>query len=291
MYYCAAFHHGYRGPEQVLQSSIFDDLQGYAGSTRYFKSSQSVTIIKADNTYKLLILFYSSQALIDSACDEMVQALGSCPLTEPIVISLSLECAGDKPAIRELAQKPPVATQWLIRHAQLGGSPDLVAIWWLSRKLIEDYLLTLYHKNVKYAKGMWLLVATGGSAQALYYSTLSPRENPYIPSVTDSSSVIDLAHIAKIEGAFSNATSSLPILAGTVLKKSIADLVELSTLDWSGNIQEDNVKKLAQEVDCQPVMLVIGKLPLAKASLNDDAGSDNDSEASNPEDMDDEFLD
>ncbi|KAJ7845195.1 hypothetical protein B0H13DRAFT_1908496 [Mycena leptocephala] len=93
-----------------------------------------------------------------------------------------------------------------------------------------------------------------------------------------------------IKGVVSDATSSFRILAGTVLKKSIPDLVELSTLDWSGETQEDKVKKLAQEVDCisqiykhlmkmdsvglplqpaqicagQPVMLVIGKVPLAE---------------------------
>lgn len=116
-----------------------------------------------------------------------------------------------------------------------------------------------------------------------------------IPSLAaaDSSSVIDLAHIAKIKGAVSDATSSLPILAGTVLKKSTPDLVELSTLDWSGETQEEQVKKLAQEVDCvsqiykhlmkmdsiglplqpaqicagQLVMLVIGKVPLAEGEL------------------------
>jgi hypothetical protein len=121
-----------------------------------------------------------------------------------------------------------------------------------------------------------------------------------IPSLAaDSSSVIDLAHIAKIKGAVSDAMSSLPILAGTVLKKSIPDLVELSTLDWSGKIQEGKVKKLAQEVDCvsqiykhlmkmdsvglplqpaqicagQPVMLVIGKAPLAEGELVAHSGS------------------
>jgi hypothetical protein len=75
MYYCAAFHHGFCGPEQVPRFSMFDDPQGYVGhapSTRYFKSmftawfsvhrilmdrvmsSQSATIIKADHTYKVL---------------------------------------------------------------------------------------------------------------------------------------------------------------------------------------------------------------------------------------------
>ncbi|KAJ7292171.1 hypothetical protein C8J57DRAFT_1212575 [Mycena rebaudengoi] len=75
MYYCAASHHGFRGPEQVPRFSMFDDPQGYARhapSTRYFKSmftawfsahrilmdrvmsSESATIIKADHTYKTI---------------------------------------------------------------------------------------------------------------------------------------------------------------------------------------------------------------------------------------------
>ncbi|KAJ7856294.1 hypothetical protein B0H13DRAFT_1902746 [Mycena leptocephala] len=32
----------------------------------------------------------------------------------------------------KLAQEPPVATRWLIRHAQLGGSTATHLIWWLS---------------------------------------------------------------------------------------------------------------------------------------------------------------
>jgi hypothetical protein len=34
--------------------------------------------------------------------------------------------------IRELAQEPPVATQWLIRHVQLHVSTVTHPIWWLS---------------------------------------------------------------------------------------------------------------------------------------------------------------
>jgi hypothetical protein len=41
------------------------------------------------------IVYFSSQAHIDSACDEILEALASLPLTEPIVISLSVKCAGD----------------------------------------------------------------------------------------------------------------------------------------------------------------------------------------------------
>jgi hypothetical protein len=47
-------------------------------------------------------VYFSSQALIDSACDEILEALASSPLTEPIVISLSVKCAGDTPAIIQL---------------------------------------------------------------------------------------------------------------------------------------------------------------------------------------------
>ncbi|KAJ7358590.1 hypothetical protein DFH08DRAFT_802406 [Mycena albidolilacea] len=38
--------------------------------------------------------------------------------------------------------------------------------------------------------------------------------------------------------------------AGTVLKHSIPDFQYLSTHDWSGEVKEDDIKKLAQEVDC-----------------------------------------
>jgi hypothetical protein len=66
----------------------------------------------------------------------------------------------------------------------------------------------------------------------------------------DSSSVIDLSHIAKVKGVVSDTTSLLPTLAGTVLKNSIPDFQYLSTHDWSGEVKEDDIKKLAQEVDC-----------------------------------------
>jgi hypothetical protein len=74
MYYCAAWHLGLCGPQQVPQFSKFNDSLGYTGYTpsrQYFKSmfttwfsmhltlidrvmsSLSATIIKADHTYKV----------------------------------------------------------------------------------------------------------------------------------------------------------------------------------------------------------------------------------------------
>ncbi|KAJ7939913.1 hypothetical protein B0H13DRAFT_1850112 [Mycena leptocephala] len=50
------------------------------------------------------IVYFSSQALIDSACDEILEALALSPLTEPIVISFSVKCAGDTPAIIQLCR-------------------------------------------------------------------------------------------------------------------------------------------------------------------------------------------
>lgn len=109
----------------------------------------------------------------------------------------------------------------------------------------------------------------------------------------DSSSVIDLSHIAKVKGVVSDTASLLPTLAGTVLKHSLPDFQYLSTHDWSGEVKEDDIKKLAQEVDCvaqiyqkltkidsvglplqqsqicagQLVTLVIGKEALAEGEL------------------------
>jgi hypothetical protein len=78
MYYCAALHFGFRGPNNVPQFSKFEDPLGYAGyspSRQYFKSmftawfsvhrtfidcvmsSLPATIIKADHTYKVLYSF------------------------------------------------------------------------------------------------------------------------------------------------------------------------------------------------------------------------------------------
>ncbi|KAJ7246078.1 hypothetical protein C8J57DRAFT_1241863 [Mycena rebaudengoi] len=465
MYYCAASHHGFRGPEQVPRFSMFDDPQGYAGhapSTRYFKSmftawfsahrilmdrvmsSESATIIKADHTYKTIdhqsclpggepinsdevvrayaftltqsfpplrevyermqaelqrhghpptrllytdnprsernfhesvnsslcknvqhivldpfrdlppfktsdmpTVYFSSQALIDSACDEILEALASSPLTEPIVISLSVKCAGDTPAIIQLCCLEKISIFRVLHIKSEAHIPPCL------RALLTNTRIVKIGHQIRQSMRS---ISTAWSIPSL--------------AAADSSSVIDLAHIAKIKGAVSDATSSLPILAGTVLKKSTPDLVELSTLDWSGETQEEQVKKLAQEVDCvsqiykhlmkmdsiglplqpaqicagQLVMLVIGKVPLAEdhgghaivqirtlrsraliaphpsdndtslgtpapmnppteltsrssqsllpldtlpsqASSNDGAGSDNDSEASSPEDM------
>jgi hypothetical protein len=109
----------------------------------------------------------------------------------------------------------------------------------------------------------------------------------------DSASVVDLSHVAKVKGAVSDANSPLPTLASTVLKKSLPNFSYLSASEWSIEVKEDDVKKLAEEVNCvshiyetlikldsvglplqpsqvhagQLVTLVIGKVPLAEGEL------------------------
>ncbi|KAJ7305660.1 hypothetical protein DFH08DRAFT_976212 [Mycena albidolilacea] len=66
----------------------------------------------------------------------------------------------------------------------------------------------------------------------------------------DSTSVIDLSHVAKVKGVVSNANIPLPTLAGTILKKSLPNFSYLSASEWSIDVKEDGVKKLVEEVDC-----------------------------------------
>jgi hypothetical protein len=239
------------------------------------------------------IVYFSSQALIDSACDEILEALASSPLTEPIVISFSVKCAGDTPAIIQLCHPGKIhifGVSFIFVYIQCGINFCYEVLHIKSEAHVPPCLLALLtNKHI---------VKIGRQIRQSMRSISTAWSIPSL-AATDSSSVIDLAHIAKIKGAVSDATSSLPILAGTVLKKSSPDLVGLSTLNWSGETQEDNVKKLAQEVDCvsqiythlmkmdsvglplqpaqicagQLIMLVIGKAPLAEGELVTHNGS------------------
>jgi hypothetical protein len=107
MYYCAAFHYGFHGPEQVPRFSMFNDPQGYAGhapSTRYFKSmftawfsahrllmdrvmsSQSATIIKADHTYK--VLFIHTLLSLPADISKTIDHQSCLPGGEPINVAM-----------------------------------------------------------------------------------------------------------------------------------------------------------------------------------------------------------
>ncbi|KAJ7708598.1 hypothetical protein B0H14DRAFT_3525378 [Mycena olivaceomarginata] len=196
MYYCAALHFGFRGPNNVFQFLKFEDPLGYAGyapSRQYFKS---------------------------------------------------------------------MFTAWFSVH----------------RTFIDRVMSSLPATIIK--------------ADHTYKSISAAWSMPSAAFI-DSASIINLSHVAKVKGAVSDANGPLPTLAGTVIKKSLSNFSYLSASEWSIDVKEDGVKKLAEEVDCisliyetlmkldsvglplqpsqvcagQLVTLVIGKAPLAEGEL------------------------
>ncbi|KAF8145934.1 hypothetical protein K438DRAFT_1991291 [Mycena galopus ATCC 62051] len=166
------------------------------------------------------INYFSSQTAIDSACDGIIEALASLPLTESLVISLVIKCTA---ATLDIIQVPACLFTILTNKCIVKIGPQM-------------------RQSMQSISAAWSMPSS---------------------SFMDSSSVIDLSHVAKVKGTVSNATSSLPTLAGTVLKQSLPDFSYISAHDWSREITEDDVNKLGQE----PITLVIGKTPLAEGEL------------------------
>ncbi|KAJ7356836.1 hypothetical protein DFH08DRAFT_1048015 [Mycena albidolilacea] len=349
MYYCAALHFGFRGPNNVPQFSKFEDPLGYAGyapSRQYFKSmftawfsvhrtlidrvmlSLPATIIKADHTYKIISVVYlgvnrlmqqciqffpplrevykqmqaelrhhghpptqllytdnpraeqkfhenvnaslcenvqhivldpfsnlppfkqsnipvdyfSLQTAIDSACDNILVALASLPVTEPLVLSLSVKCTAEALHFIQLCSANKA---YIFRVTHIKSATQVPPC--LLSLLINKHIVKIGHQI---RQSMQSISAAWSMPSAAFI---------------DSASVIDLSHVAKVKGAVSDAN----------------------------NVKEDDIKKLAEEVNCvshiyetlmkldsvglplqpsqvhagQLVTLVIGKAPLAEGEL------------------------
>ncbi|KAJ7306952.1 hypothetical protein DFH08DRAFT_824451 [Mycena albidolilacea] len=208
--------------------------------------------------------YFSSQTAIDSACDEILVVLSSLASTEPLILSLSVKSTSETLHFIQLCSSNKA---YVFRVTQIKSESQVPVC----------LLALLTNKRI---------VKIGNQIRQSMQSISTAWSIPGLACI-DSSSVIDLAHVARVKGAVSDTSSSLPTLAGTVLKQSLLDLTYLLTPDWNGEVKEDDIKILALEVDCvsqiyerlmkidsvglplqesqicagQPVMLVIGKPP------------------------------
>ncbi|KAJ7333477.1 hypothetical protein DFH08DRAFT_966299 [Mycena albidolilacea] len=171
--------------------------------------------------------YFSLQAGIDTACDEILVALESLGPGEPLILSLSVKFTAEALHIIQLCSSKKA---YVFRVGQIK-----------SQAQVPPCLLSLLTNR--------RVVKIGNQIRQSMRSISTAWSMPSLACI-DSSSVVDLSHIAKVKGVVSDATSLLPTLASTVLKHSIPDFQYLSTHDWSGEVKEDDIKKLAQEVDC-----------------------------------------
>ncbi|KAJ7195718.1 hypothetical protein B0H12DRAFT_1169101 [Mycena haematopus] len=216
------------------------------------------------------INYFSSQPAIDSACDGILETLSSLPPGETLIISLAIKCSAEA---LNMIQVRFSEKAYVFRVAQMKSKAHVPAC----------LLSILTNKQI---------VKIGPCIRQSMQSISAAWSMPDSDFI-NSSSVVDLSHIAKVKGVLSDVTSSLPTLAGTVLKQSLPDFAYISTHDWNGDITEDDVQKLVQEVDCisqiyerlmkidsvglplqpsqiragQLVTLVIGKAPLVEGEL------------------------
>ncbi|KAJ6490114.1 hypothetical protein C8R45DRAFT_1139189 [Mycena sanguinolenta] len=214
--------------------------------------------------------YFSSQTAIDLACEGLLEALSSLPPSETLVVSLAAKWRDEALDIIQVGSSDKA---YIFRVTSIKSKAHVPAC----------LLAILTNKRV---------VKIGPQIRQSMQSISTAWGMPN-STFLDPSSVLDLSHIAKVKGVVSDATSSLPTLAGTVLKQSVPDFPYISAHDWSGEITETDVTKLAHEVDCisqiynrlmkidsvglplqptqicagQLVTLVIGKASLAEGEL------------------------
>ncbi|KAJ6465338.1 hypothetical protein C8R45DRAFT_939546 [Mycena sanguinolenta] len=173
------------------------------------------------------VSYFNSPTAIDSACEGILENLSSLPPTETSVISLAVKCT---PEALNIIQVSFSEKAYVFHVTQIKSKAHVPAC--LLAILTNKHIIKIgphVRKSMQSISSAWSLSNS---------DLIGP------------SSVIDLAHIAKLKGAVSDATSSLPTLAGTVLKQSLPDFSYISAHDWSDEITENDVTKLAHEVDC-----------------------------------------
>ncbi|KAJ6502069.1 hypothetical protein C8R45DRAFT_608315 [Mycena sanguinolenta] len=214
--------------------------------------------------------YFSSQAAIDLACEGILEALSSLPPSETLVVSLAVKCRGEALNIIQVGSSDKA---YIFQVAQIKSKAHVPAC--LLAVLTNTRIVKI---GPQIRQSMQSISTAWGMPNSTFLN---------------SSSVLDLSHIAKVKGVVSDATSSLPTLAGTVLKQSVPDFPYILVHDWSGEITATDVTKLAHEVDCitqiyhrlmkidsvglplqpsqicagQLVTLVIGKASLAEGEL------------------------
>ncbi|KAJ7849125.1 hypothetical protein B0H14DRAFT_3452708 [Mycena olivaceomarginata] len=242
---------------------------------RKFHESVNASLLPPFKQSNIPIDYFSLQTAIDSACDEILMVLSSLASTEPLILSLSVKFTLETLHFIQLCSSKKA---YVFRVTQIKSESQVPAC----------LLALLTNKRI---------VKIGNQICQSMQSISTAWSIPGLACI-DSSSVIDLAHVARVKGAVSDTSSLLPTLAGTVLKQSLPDLTYLLTPDWNGEVKEDDIKILALEVDCvsriyerlmkidsvglplqesqicagQPVTMVIGK-PLAEGKLVSHNGS------------------
>ncbi|KAJ7323367.1 hypothetical protein DFH08DRAFT_817938 [Mycena albidolilacea] len=254
------------------------------------KFHESVNASLCENPSNIPIDYFSLQAGIDAACNEILVALESLGPGKLLILSLSVKFTAEALHIIQLCSSKKAyifRIRFLVSSSVLYLKIHSFVIWVgqiKSQAQVPPCLLSLLTKK--------RVVKIGNQIRQSMRSISAAWSMPSLACI-DSSSIIDLSHIAKVKGVVSDTTSLLPTLVGTVLKNSIPDFQYLSTHDWSGEVKEDDIKKLAQEVDCvaqiyqkltkidsvrlplqqsqicagQLVTLVIGKEALAEGEL------------------------